>query len=413
MPTRPAVRKRGFPDGDEGPAALEGHAIEWRKQSHAPMTTKAGLNAAALNIDAVSKSFGGANVVDAVSIDVAPGTILSLLGPSGCGKTTILRMIAGFLRPDSGRILIAGQDVTNIPSHRRKLGMVFQNYSLFPHMTIAENVMFGLKMQGIAHEAARRQVDDALAMVRMSGMEDRRPAELSGGQQQRVALARAVVTRPKLLLLDEPFGALDRNLREDMQVEVKQLQRELGITFVFVTHDQEEALTLSDQIAVMRAGEIQQLGTPAEIYEAPATQFIAEFFGSLNTLSVQIVRCENASCVVDAAGRQFSVTAKGIAGTRAQFAIRVSDVRLSAAPPAGDLASLPGVLEDTIYKGQHVLCRVRLANDNIFMATSDRASIGHIPPDSAVYLTWPRDKGFLFPPPSGANDQSVNHVRGT
>ena len=196
MPTRPAVRKRGFPDGDEGPAALEGHAIEWRKQSHAPMTTKAGLNAAALNIDAVSKSFGGANVVDAVSIDVAPGTILSLLGPSGCGKTTILRMIAGFLRPDSGRILIAGQDVTNIPSHRRKLGMVFQNYSLFPHMTIAENVMFGLKMQGIAHEAARRQVDDALAMVRMSGMEDRRPAELSGGQQQRVALARAVVTRP-------------------------------------------------------------------------------------------------------------------------------------------------------------------------------------------------------------------------
>jgi spermidine/putrescine ABC transporter ATP-binding subunit len=372
-----------------------------------PMTAKEDMNAAALHIGGVSKSFGGANVVNAVSIDVTPGTILSLLGPSGCGKTTILRMIAGFLRPDSGRILIAGEDVTDVPSHRRKLGMVFQNYSLFPHMTIVENVMFGLKMQGVARETARRQVDDALTMVRMSGMENRRPAELSGGQQQRVALARAVVTRPRLLLLDEPFGALDRNLREEMQVEVKQLQRELGITFVFVTHDQEEALTLSDRIAVMRAGEIQQYGTPAEIYEAPATHFVAAFFGSLNTLTVQVLRQEGASCVVDAAGRQFGVMAKGVAGMRAEFAIRVSDVRLSATPPALNFASLPGVLADTIYKGQNVLCRVRLANGQIFTATGVPASAGLIAPGSAVHLTWPPDKGFLFPSPDNKPQQEI------
>jgi ABC-type Fe3+/spermidine/putrescine transport system ATPase subunit len=295
-----------------------------------------------------------------------------------------------------------------VPPHRRKLGMVFQNYSLFPHMNVAENIMFGLKMQGVARDQARRLVDHALAMVRIRGMEHRFPGELSGGQQQRVALARAVVTRPKLLLLDEPFGALDRKLREEMQIEVKQLQRELGITFVFVTHDQEEALTLSDRIAVMRAGEIQQLGTPSEIFEAPATQFVAEFFGKLNTLPVQVHGCNGSTSLVEALGQRFSVTTRTPPGPQALFAVRVSDVSLGPAPAgnADNSVSIPGVLEDKIYRGTGVLCRVRLADGTSFLAMSAGATLAALRDDS-VYLSWQADKAFLFPLASNRGPEPV------
>jgi putative spermidine/putrescine transport system ATP-binding protein len=358
----------------------------------------------ALNLDRVCKKFGDADIVKSVSLGVPSGQILSLLGPSGCGKTTILRLIAGFLRPTSGLIRIGGQEANDIPPHRRRLGMVFQNYSLFPHMTVAENVSFGLKMQGFSAGASRAPVEQALAMVRMNGMERRYPAELSGGQQQRVALARAVVTRPRLLLLDEPFGALDRKLREELQIEVKQLQRELGITFVFVTHDQEEALTISDCIAVMRNGEIQQFGNPAEIFETPANLFVAEVFGALNTLPVLIAAREGVRTIVSWQGRQFTLpssTPSGLAiGSEALFAVRTNDVRFSSVTSSHDGESISGVVEDLIYKGSTVLCRVRLQDGTLFVATAERGILGPVESGRTVHLSWQSDKAFVFPRPS-------------
>jgi ABC-type Fe3+/spermidine/putrescine transport system ATPase subunit len=238
---------------------------------------------ASIRLDAVSKSYDGrVRAVDNVTLEIQPGEFFSLLGPSGCGKTTTLRMIAGFESVDEGRVFVAGQDITDVPVHKRDMGMVFQSYALFPHRTVAENVAFGLRMRALPkHEIAER-VKSALAQVALTGYEDRRPGQLSGGQQQRVALARAIVIRPRVLLCDEPLGALDRKLRQQMQFELKQLQKQLGVTLVFVTHDQEEALAMSDRIAVMNAGKIEQIGTPAEIYARPRTRFVADFIGEIN-----------------------------------------------------------------------------------------------------------------------------------
>ncbi|MEO8558237.1 MAG: ABC transporter ATP-binding protein [Rhodospirillales bacterium] len=233
----------------------------------------------------MSKTFDGRVLaVDDVSLDIAAGEFFSLLGPSGCGKTTSLRMIAGFERPDHGRIHVGGQDITDVPVHRRDMGMVFQSYALFPHRTVAQNIGFGLRMRQMPASDIARRVEAALAQVAMTGLENRRPAQLSGGQQQRVALARALVIEPRVLLCDEPLGALDRKLRQQMQFELKELQRRLGVTLVFVTHDQEEALAMSDRIAVMNNGHIEQVGSPAEIYERPRTRFVADFIGEINIL---------------------------------------------------------------------------------------------------------------------------------
>jgi ABC-type Fe3+/spermidine/putrescine transport system ATPase subunit len=240
---------------------------------------------ASIRLDAVAKSFDGrVRAVDDVSLDIAPGEFFSLLGPSGCGKTTSLRLIAGFETVDHGRILVGGRDVTDLPVHKRDMGMVFQSYALFPHRTVAENVAFGLRMRHVEKTEIAERVRAALALVALTGYEDRRPGQLSGGQQQRVALARAIVIRPPVLLCDEPLGALDRKLRQQMQFELKQLQKELGVTLVFVTHDQEEALAMSDRIAVMNAGRIEQVGTPGEIYERPRTRFVADFIGEINLM---------------------------------------------------------------------------------------------------------------------------------
>ena len=240
---------------------------------------------ASVGLFSVSKRFGRMAAMADVSLEIPSGSFLTLLGPSGCGKTTTLRSVAGLVEPDTGRIEIGGQDVTRLPVHRRDLAMVFQSHALFPHMRVLDNVAFGLRMRGRdradRHAAARR----ALELVRLAEFAERWPHELSGGQQQRVALARALVVDPRVLLLDEPFGALDRKLRETMQAELRELTRRLGITAIFVTHDQEEALLLSDRIAVMNAGRIEQLGTPAEIYEAPATRFVAAFMGVDNILT--------------------------------------------------------------------------------------------------------------------------------
>jgi spermidine/putrescine ABC transporter ATP-binding subunit len=240
---------------------------------------------ASIGVEGISKTFaGGIKAVDALSLDIGAGEFFALLGPSGCGKTTTLRLIAGFESPDEGRIVVGGRDVTEMPVHRRDMGMIFQSYALFPHRTVAENVGFGLRMRRMARAEIKRRVSAALAQVALAGLEGRRPAQLSGGQQQRVALARAIVIEPPVLLCDEPLGALDRRLRQQMQFELKQLQKQLGVTLLFVTHDQEEALALSDRIAVMNAGRIEQVGAPAEIYERPRTRFVADFVGEINII---------------------------------------------------------------------------------------------------------------------------------
>lgn len=236
-----------------------------------------------VRLEHVEKSFDGqTRVVDCVNLVVAPGEFFALLGPSGCGKTTTLRMIAGFETPDRGRIVLGGDDVTDMPVHRRDMGMIFQSYALFPHRTVAQNVAFGLRMRGLAKDVIKERVTQALRQVALEGYEDRRPAQLSGGQQQRVALARAIVIRPRVLLCDEPLAALDRKLRQSMQFELKQLQQQLGVTLIFVTHDQEEAMTVADRIAVMNAGRIEQIGSPNEIYNRPQTRFVSDFIGEIN-----------------------------------------------------------------------------------------------------------------------------------
>src|SRR6266478_2412913 len=241
------------------------------------------MTSATIHLENVTKTFDGRIVaVDGVTLDIAAGEFFSLLGPSGCGKTTSLRMIAGFELPDSGRVHVGGRDITDLPVHARDMGMIFQSYALFPHRTVAENVAFGLRMRSLDKAEIKVRVGQALRQVALEGYDDRRPAQLSGGQQQRVALARAIVIRPRVLLCDEPLAALDRKLRQSMQFELKGLQQQLGITTIFVTHDQEEAMTVSDRIAVMNAGAIEQIGTAREIYDRPRTRFVSDFIGEIN-----------------------------------------------------------------------------------------------------------------------------------
>jgi spermidine/putrescine transport system ATP-binding protein len=241
-----------------------------------------------VRLERVTKRFGDAVAVDDLSLDVAVGEFFSLLGPSGCGKTTTLRMIGGFEDPTLGTIYLGGRDVTDLPPYKRDVNTVFQSYALFPHLNVFENVAFGLKRKKVGKEEIGERVGEALRLVEMSGFEERKPGQMSGGQQQRVALARALVNRPKVLLLDEPLGALDLKLRKQMQLELKRIQREVGITFIYVTHDQEEAMTMSDRLAVMRSGTIEQVGGPEEVYEQPQTMFVAGFLGASNLLPGEI-----------------------------------------------------------------------------------------------------------------------------
>ena len=303
--------------------------------------------AADVRLVAARKRFGAVVAVNDVSVDIPRGTIFSLLGPSGCGKTTTLRLIAGFEQPDAGDVYIRGARVTTLAPYRRDFSMVFQSYALFPHLTVAQNVAFGLKMRRVARSERARSVDEALELVKLRALADRYPRQLSGGQQQRVALARAIVVKPAVLLLDEPLGALDKMLREEMQVELRGLQQRLGITAVFVTHDQEEALTLSDRVAVMRNGVIEQIGAPRDIYDRPRSAFVASFLGASNFVDGVVVGDENGSMIVETPAGRVPVHGGKPVGERVRIAVRPERLRMQ----RSDAQGLPARVRDIVYRG--------------------------------------------------------------
>ena len=285
-----------------------------------------------LELKNVAKHFGDTEVLNGISISVQKGEFITLLGPSGCGKTTTLRIIAGLERPDAGRVLLSGQDVTDLPANRRDVNTVFQNYALFPHMTVEANIGYSLKLKRKSKAEIRQAVSSALELVQLQGMEKRMPSELSGGQKQRVAIARAIVSRPSVLLLDEPLGALDLQLRRRMQWELKALQKQLGLTFIYITHDQEEALNMSDRIAVMRDGRFEQLGTPGQIYDRPLTAYVAKFVGEANILRGKVLQTAGESMTVQCCGGWISALSLGHSwkpGDEVTLALRSEAVEFS------------------------------------------------------------------------------------
>ena len=327
----------------------------------------------AIRLRGLTRHFGDVAAVDGVDLDVIDGEFLTLLGPSGSGKTTVLRMIAGFERPDAGTIELAGVDVTSMPPNARDVNTVFQDYALFPHMTVQKNVEYGLKVKKVPKAERVQRATEALEAVRLGGYGERTPMQLSGGQRQRVALARALVNRPRVLLLDEPLGALDLKLREQMQVELKQIQREVGITFVFVTHDQDEALTMSDRIAVFSEGRIAQLGAPSEVYEHPATPFVAGFVGTSNLLADE--------------------AARAVLGSDGTWSIRPEKIRVLRPDSAGaaDDRTARGTLREVVYVGMSTRYVVDLESGGTLMAVrqnSDAGAESEFSRDEKVVLAW-------------------------
>ncbi len=323
-----------------------------------------------IQLQALTKAFADVVAVDALTLEIQPGEFFSLLGPSGCGKTTTLRMVGGFERPTGGLILLDGVDVSNLPPNRRNVNTVFQHYALFPFLNVAENIAFGMRYQrSLSKAEVRRLVGDVLELVHLSGYEKRRPNQLSGGQQQRVALARALVLRPAVLLLDEPLGALDAKIRKQLRLDLKALQEEVGITFLFVTHDQEEGLSMSDRIAVMNAGRIEQIGTPAEVYEDPATVFAADFLGVSNMMDAHASEPGGGRCTVTVGDFKLRAACGDVAGA--------GPVKLVARPERVTLLEhgaqrdncLPGMVERTVYVGAIVQVLVRLATGAQLQAT--------------------------------------------
>jgi len=345
----------------------------------------------ALRLEGVRKSYGSVVAVAGIDLEIEEGEFFTLLGPSGSGKTSLLRLIAGFERADAGRIELGGRDVTSLPPNLRETNTVFQDYALFPHMTVAENIGYGLKIKHVPADQRKKRVERALAMVRLSGLDRRRPNQLSGGQRQRVALARAVVNEPEVLLLDEPLGALDLKLRQEMQLELKRIQQDVGITFIYVTHDQEEALTMSDRMAVMSNGLIEQIGPPVEVYERPATEFVAGFIGISNVL------------VRD--------------GTR--FVIRPEKIhlQLEGEPPLSGMTIEPGLVEQVVYVGMSTRFIVRLDRGEHLVAVRQNMDA----PDrelhvqgARVKLAWAPDQAYVLDrkaAPSAAAEAQIDTSR--
>jgi spermidine/putrescine transport system ATP-binding protein len=334
-----------------------------------------GVGVPDVELRSITKRFGGLVAVDRIDLVVRSGEFLSLLGPSGCGKTTTLRMIAGFVQPDEGELLIGGRDAVGVPPYRRDVNMVFQQYALFPHMSVIDNVAYGLKQRGLSRRERRARAGEALELVRLTGRDAHRPALLSGGQQQRVALARALVMRPRVLLLDEPLGALDLKLRKGMQIELKRIQHEVGITFIYVTHDQEEALSMSDRIAVMSNGVIEQLDEPRVIYDRPSTAFVADFIGDMNFIEAEIVEAGGGGFTAAAAGG-LVVLGRGSAPERGHVRIGIRPERMVAhagvAPAAPN--SVAALVEAKVYLGDQIQLLARLAGGEGVTVREQRAS---------------------------------------
>jgi putrescine transport system ATP-binding protein len=330
-----------------------------------------------LRIEGVAKRFGGFRAVDRLSLDIRAGEFFALLGPSGCGKTTLLRMLAGFETPDEGHILLDGKDIAQVSPHERPVNMMFQNYALFPHLSVRDNIAFGLRRAGMARSAIATRVSEMVALVKLEGLEKRKPDQLSGGQKQRVALARALARRPQLLLLDEPLAALDKKLRESTQLELMELQRRLNMTFIVVTHDQQEAMTMAGRIGVMDAGRLEQVATPRELYEAPASRWVAEFVGDVNLFDGQVASRDAHRLTVatrDAGTLAVAEPRQPLTRTTVSVAIRPEKVKLSRRGPATDGASaqainrLEGIIIDVNYLGGLTVYKVKLDSGAVIRA---------------------------------------------
>ncbi|ADP78120.1 ABC transporter ATP-binding protein [Pseudofrankia inefficax] len=378
-----------------------------------------GAAAPAIELIGVAKDYasrrGAVTAVETVDLQIAEGEFFSLLGPSGCGKTTTLRMIGGFEEPSRGQILLHGSDVTATPPNRRDVNLVFQSYALFPHLDVAGNVAFGLKRKGIRGQAMRDRVTNMLELVELGALADRKPKELSGGQQQRVALARALVNEPRALLLDEPLGALDLKLRETMQIELKRIQREVGITFVYVTHDQSEALTMSDRIAVMNKGRIEQLAAPRDLYERPRTRFVAGFIGTSNVLrrTVKTVTTDGTGpvAILDAGiDEQLMVPLHDdlgsvTTGSVVELTVRPEKIGMTVERPDGDVCLLRGRVTEVVYLGTNTTYTVFTpGGDEItvfWQNSSDSADIARR--GDEVWLSWREDHSFALAPGAGSS----------
>lgn len=349
-----------------------------------------------IDIDNVSKRFGSVTAIDGVNLQIAKGEFFGLLGPSGCGKTTLLRLLGGFETLREGEIRIDGESMSAVPPDKRSVNMVFQSYAIFPHLNVFQNIAFGLKTEKLSSKEVARRVNEALAMIRLEGYDVRRAHELSGGQRQRVALARALIREPKVLLLDEPLGALDKKLREQMQFELRDLQRKLGITFVFVTHDQEEALTMSDRIAVMSDGKILELGTPSELYVRPQTRFVADFLGAMNFIKGTIRGRDGTNLVIEtkrfgtihaaSTGRDFAD------GESVTVGLRPENIRMHSRQPEDQDIWIEGSIRNAAFLGDRTHFQVSAGDDDepllVGLQNLEDGATGRLQPDSRLYLSW-------------------------
>jgi spermidine/putrescine transport system ATP-binding protein len=351
-----------------------------------------------VRFEAVTKLFGGKAAVDRLTLDIQPGKFVTLLGPSGCGKSTTLRMLGGFEIPTSGKIFLAGEDVTRLPPNRRNVNIVFQDYALFPHMNVARNIAFGMELQGKSREAINRRVTELLALVQLEDFADRMPAQLSGGQRQRVALMRALAPDPRVLLLDEPLSALDAKLRQQLQIELKALQERTGKTFLFVTHDQEEALTMSDVIVVMNEGRVEQIGDPNSLYARPKSRFVANFVGETNLLPCTFMGIAGATAALDWAGQPIRAALNGSApqtGATVEVALRPEAVECTPEPRPGSDNSLAGRLRERVFKGNHTVLTIEVGAGRTLRALAHPGELEHLSGE-AVWVGWRADKAIVL-----------------